>query len=103
MAGARLISSVKEEIGENGSLAYHELILLLVEDHGTDHVGGQQVGGKLDAAEFPADSLCKGFDRQRFGQSGYTLQQDMAIGEQPDQQTVQHVLLPHDHATDFCP
>ena len=55
---------------------------------------GKQVRCKLDAAQFTPDRLSQGFDGQGFGKSGYAFEQDMAVGQQSDQQAIQQILLP---------
>ena len=47
----------KDEIGEDGALVNLELLFLLGVDEGAGHVGWQQVGSELDAAEFGIDGL----------------------------------------------
>ncbi len=91
----------EDKIGEHRAFADGEFRPGRVVDHRTDHVGGQQVGGKLDAAEFGVHRLGQGFDGQGFGQTGHAFQQDMAFGKQPDQQAFQHILLPDDDLGGF--
>ena len=40
-------------------------------------------------------------DRQRLGQAGHAFEQDVAVGEQPDEQAVDQMLLADNHASHF--
>ena len=96
--GGRAVDLVGEyEVGKDGTLLDEEALLLLRVDHRAHHVGGEQVGGKLDAVEVGIDQFRKGADGQRLGQSGHALQQHVAVGEETDEQRFYEVLLAHDH------
>ena len=47
------------------------------------------------------DRLGERLDRQRLGQTGYAFEQHVAVGQQPDQQPVDHVALPDQQLADF--
>ena len=76
---------------------YFELLFLLGVDQGAGHVGRQQVGGELDAAELAVDSLGEGADRQGLGQARHAFEQDVPVGKHRDHQVLHQVLLPDDH------
>jgi len=91
------------EVGENGAFSDNKLVFLLVVDHCTDNVGGEQVGCELDAAELGVDSLGQGFNSQCLSEAGHAFQQDVAVGEQTDEQAVEHLMLTDDHSSNFIP
>ncbi len=78
-----------------------EVLALLVEDHGADDVGREQVRGELDSGERRVHHLREGAHREGLGQPGHALQQDVAPGKQPDQQPLHHLVLTHDHLAHF--
>ena len=59
-------------------------------------VGGQQVGGELDAAERQVEGLGQGTDRPRLGQAGHAFDQDVAAGQERDHQPFQQGPLADD-------
>ena len=61
-----------------------------------DHVGGQQVRRELDALEGRVDRLGERADGQRLGEAGHALEEDVAAGQQADQQALDHRVLPDD-------
>ena len=65
-------------------------------DQRADDVGGQQVGRELDAMEGGLDRGRQGADGQGLGQAGHAFEQDVAVGQQPDQQPVHQLLLADD-------
>ena len=96
--GRRAVDLVgQEDIGEDRPLLDREVAASLVVDHGADQVGGQQVGGELDAVESARDGRREGPHRQGLGQPGNSLEQDVAIGEEPDEQALDHGMLADDH------
>ena len=58
-----------------------EGLVLLRIDLCTHHVGRQQVGSKLNAAEVSADKLREGLDGQGLCQTRYAFEQDVAIAQ----------------------
>ncbi len=100
--GRRAVDLVgQDDLGEQRPLLDVESWRLLVEDHRADHVGREQVGRELDPGERCVDDLRQGPHRQRLGQAGHALEQDVAAGEQPDQQPLDHGVLSHDPAGHF--
>jgi hypothetical protein len=95
--GRRAVDFVrKHEVGEDRPLADGELLVALRVDQRADEVGGQQVGGELDARETGIDGFGQRGDGERLGQSGHPFEQDVAVGEQADEQRVHQVGLSHD-------
>ena len=88
-------------MGEDGSFAGGEATGLGVVDLGANDIGGQHVGGELEAAEPGVDSGGEGFDGEGFGQAGNALEQDMAIGEEADEETFDKVFLADDDLVEF--
>ena len=70
-------------------------------DARADEIGGHEVGGELHPAEGPAEHLRGGLDRQRLGEPGDALQQQVAAGEQADEHPLQHGVLTCDNALDL--
>jgi hypothetical protein len=63
--------------------------VLGVVDHGADDVGGQHVGGELQALEAHRDPGGQGLQRQGLGEARDALQEHVAVGEQRNQQSIQ--------------
>ena len=87
----------KHEVGKHGTFLHIEAFVLLRVYHRADNVGGQQVGSELYAAVLRVDELRKGLDGQGLGQSGHTLEQDMAVAEQSYQKRVYQMALANYH------
>jgi len=65
-------------------------------DLGTCDVRREQVGRELDAMEFRLDTFGQVLDGLGLGQSGSALDQQVAIGKQGDEQTVDQLFLTED-------
>src|ERR1700744_1038217 len=74
-------------------------MLLLIVDHRSDDIRGQQVGGELDPAELCVKGLSQRFDSQCFSESRDSFQEDVAIAEQADEQPVEHLVLSYDNTS----
>ena len=101
LAGARLISSARMIWAKSGPFLTWKSCDLLVEDHRADDVGRQQVGRELDAGERGVDDLRQRAHRERLGQPGHALEQDVAAGQQADEQALDHGVLADDPAGHF--
>ena len=77
------------------------LALLRIVNQRADNVRRQEVGGKLNAAEFRVNGRGQRPRRQGFGQPGHAFQQHVAIGEQAHQQPVHQILLTHNGIGNF--
>ncbi len=66
-----------------------------------DDVGGQHVGRELQAREFHADTIRHGFHGERLGQTGHAFQEDVAVGEQADDESLSEILLADDDLAEF--
>ena len=67
-------------------------------DARADEVGRHEVGRELDALERAAEHARGGADRERLGQAGDALDQQVPAGEQADEHALEHLILPGDHA-----
>ena len=95
----------KQEIREDRSGLEHEPPasgLVFAQDVGADDVGGHQVRCELDAGELDMESVGQGAHQQRLAEAGNALEQDVAVGEQADDRTVDHLLLADDDVADFA-
>lgn len=78
-----------------------ELAGLGLEDHGAHDVGREEVGGELDALELDAESGAEALDEEGFGEAGHALEQDMAIGQERNEQALDDIGLADDGLVDF--
>ncbi len=91
----------EQEVDHDGSELDVELLLALPVDPGADDVGGHQVGRELDAGERSADHLGEGLDRERLGDAGNTFEQNVALGQQPDEHPLHQLILADDDPLDL--
>ncbi len=91
----------QDDVGEQRPLPDVELLGLLIVDHRADQIGRQQVGCELDARERGVDDLRQCLDRQRLCEAGNALEQDVAAGQQTDEEPLHHYVLAHQSAGDF--
>ena len=100
--GGRAVDLVgEEEVGEDRAERRPELARLLVVDPRADQVGRDEVGRELDALELAADRLGQRLDRHRLGKARDALDEDVAAGEQRDDQPLQQVVLADDDLLDL--
>jgi len=78
-----------------------EAAVLGREHHGADDVAGQQVGRELDALELDAEGGAEGFDEQGLGEAGHAFEEDVAVGEEGDEQALNDGVLADDGFADF--
>ena len=100
-AGARLISSASRKLQKTGPSSVSKRALRRAVDARADEVGGDEVGRELDALEGAAEHLGDGLDRQRLGEAGDALDQQVPAGEQADEHALEHLVLAGDHALDL--
>jgi hypothetical protein len=72
-----------------------------VVDFRADQVGGQQVRRELDALEGGVEAGRQGADGEGFGQAGDAFEQQVAVGQQTDDQAVDQVGLTDDDFLHF--
>jgi hypothetical protein len=70
-------------------------------DARADQVGGDEVGGELDALEGTAEDVGGRLHRQRLGETGHALDQQMPAGQEADEHTLEHLILPGDDPADL--
>ena len=100
-AGARLISSASRKLQKTGPSSVSKSAGAGAEDAGADEVGRDEVGRELDPLEAAAEHLGGGLDRQRLGEARDAFDQEVAAGEQADEDALEHRVLPGDHALDL--
>ena len=91
----------EDDVGEDGALARREGLVALVVDESTGDVRRQQIGRELDAAVARVERLGEGPNAERLGQAGHTLEQQMALRQQPHEQPIEQLLLAHDDLADL--
>jgi hypothetical protein len=70
-------------------------------DVGSRQVGRQQVGGELNAVKAPLNTTAELPDGPGLGQTRRSFDQQMAIGQQGDQQPLDQTVLPENGAPDL--
>ena len=100
--GRRAVDLVGEdEVGEDRPALGVELAAVGPEDARADEVGGHEVGRELDAVERAVDDVGEGLDGERLGQAGHAFEQDVAVGQQCHQQSLEQHVLADDDAADL--
>ena len=97
---ARLISSARTTLAKTGPGPEDELAPLLVVDGDPADVGGQQVGGELDAGERAVDRSGQRLGEERLAHAGDVLDQHVAAGDQADDDLLGDVPLALDDPFD---
>ena len=88
-------------MGEDRPGAELEVAVALVPDRRAGHVGGEQIGRELDAAEAEPAGLGEGARGQRLREARHVLEQDVAVGEQAEQDQLELLPLADDGALDL--
>ena len=101
LAGARLISSASRKLAKTGPSSVSKSAWSGPVDAGADEVGRHQVGRELDALEAAAEDVGEGLDGQRLGQAGDALEEDVAAGQEADEDALEHRVLADDDAPDL--
>ena len=100
--GRRAVDLVGEqEVGEDGAGLDLEAALVRAVDARPDEVGRHQVRGELDALERPAEDLGEGLDGQGLGQTGHALEEEVAAGQEADEDSLEHLVLADDDPPDL--
>ena len=95
----------EHEIREDRSGLEHEPTasrLVFAQHVGADDVGGHQIRRELNARELDVKGFGQGTHQSRLAETGNTLEQYMAVGEQTDDHAVDHLLLADDHLADLA-
>ena len=101
LAGARLTSSASSTWQKIGPLRRTNSFCLAVEDVGAGHVGRQQVGRELDALILHAEDAGEGLGQRGLGDAGHAFEQDVAAGQQGDEELMRDRLHADDDAADL--
>jgi len=88
-------------VGEDRTGAELEVAVALVPDRGAGDVGGEQVGRELDAAEAEPARLREGAGGERLREPRHVFEQDVAVGEQAEQDQLELLPLADDGALDL--
>ena len=91
----------QQEVREDRAGAELEVAVALVPDRRPGHVGGQEVGRELDAAEAEPARLCEGPRCERLRDPGHVLEQHVPVGEEAEQHQLELLALADDGALDL--
>ena len=92
----------EHDVGEHAAGAELELAGGAVPDRHAGDVGGQQVGGELDAVPGAADRAGDRLGQRRLADAGDVLDEEVALGEQAHEREVDLLALALDHAARRC-
>ena len=91
----------EEEVAEHRTELGVERAGVRTVDPRAHEVAGDEVRGELDASERGVQGVRQRPDRQGLGQARHALEQEVAAGEERDQDALEHLVLAHDHAADL--
>ena len=86
----------EEEFGEDGSAFEGEGLGFEVEDIDAEDVGGEDIGGELDALEVGLNEAGKDTDKEGFSGAGDAFKDDVAAGEEGDEELINKGFLADD-------
>ena len=101
LAGRAVDLVGEQEVAEDGAELGVERPLAGAVDARADEVGGHEVGRELDARERAAEDAGRRLDRQRLGQAGHALDQQVPLRQQADEHALEHRVLAGDHPPDL--
>ena len=100
--GRRAVDFVGEnQIGEDRPFARAEAAGLRIVNLRADDVGGQHVRRELQAREFDVHAIRQRFHGERFGEARHAFEQNVAVGQQADDQPLGEILLADDDLAEF--
>ncbi len=100
--GGRAVDLVGEhDVREDGAPLDVEVFARRSPHPGSDDVGRYEVGRELQSGERTAHDLGEGRHGQRLGQTGHTLDQAVATGEEADHRPLDHPVLADDDPLDL--
>ncbi len=70
-------------------------------DHGAHDIARQEVGRELDSLALDAEGGAEGAHEQGLGEAGHALEQDVAVGEEGEEEAFDDFILADDGAGDF--
>ena len=100
--GGRAVDFVGEdEVGEDRAFARGEAAGLRIVNLRADDVGGQHVRRELQAREFDVHAVRQRFHGECLGQAGHAFEEDVAVGQQADDQPLGEIILADDDFAEF--
>ena len=100
--GGRAVDFVGEhEVGEDRAFARGEAAGLRIVNLRADDVGGQHVRRELQAREFHVHAVRQRFHGERLGQAGHAFEEDVAVGQQADDEPLGQIILADDDLAEF--
>ena len=75
----------EDDVGEDGSGLEVEGLFFLVVDGDAEDVGGEHVGGELDAVEVAVDGASEGAGEDGFTDAGDIFDEDVPAGDEADE------------------
>ena len=90
----------QHNLAEYGAAAHLEPAGLLVVDGGAGYVGGEQVGGELDAVEGAVEGAGEGLGEGGLADAGHVFDEHVPLAEQGHEHQLDLVELAHDHPQD---
>ena len=91
----------EHEVGEDRAAVRRELAGLRLDNHCADDVAREQIGRERDALELDAEGGAERLDEERLGEAGHALEEDVAVGEEGDEQALDGGILADDGLADF--
>ena len=101
LAGRAVDLVGEQEVGEDGAQLDIEAGLVRAVDARPDEVGRHQVRRELDALERAAEDVGEGLDRERLGEAGHALEEEVAARQQADEDPLEHRVLADDDPPDL--
>ena len=90
----------EHDVGEHRAVLDGEFAGSRVVNLGADYIRGKQIGSELNPLKLQVQGASDGADRERFREAGNAFEQDVAIGEQADEQAVEKLPLADEYAFD---
>ena len=91
----------EEEVAEDGPELRVEAAFALTVDPRPDEIRRDEVRRELDAGERAPEHGRGRLDRQRLGEAGDSLEQQVPLGKQADDDALEHHVLTGDHPPDL--
>ena len=85
----------ENEVAEDGAVLGVKCSFPRIIDQRANNVGRQHVRGKLQTLKFHLGGRRKRLERERLRQPRHAFQQDVAVGDEADQQPVHEIFLAH--------
>ena len=100
--GRRAIDFVgQDQVRKNRAELGRELAAARIVNQRADQVRRQQVGRELQPLKAGLDAGGQRLDGERLGEAGHAFEQDVAVGEQAEQEPVDQIFLADDDVTDL--